>query len=135
MSGEPGTLQQAREAVERRGQRTVVALHSVDQEGDGPEGPSLGYRAASLERSFAELRTRLDDLAVVVVRMDPKLDYLATRDGLEKLRGEVMNSLAGKPGLGAMWAMGIALFAPVVAAISTGAAYLPFLARSLHGSP
>ena len=135
MSGESGMLQQAREAVERRGQRTVIALQSVDHEGEGPEGPSLGYRVANLERSFADLRTRLDDLAVVVARMDTKLDYLATRDALEKLRGEVMTSLAGKPGLGAMWAMGITLFALVVAAMSAGAAYLPFLTRSLHGSP
>ena len=64
--------------------------------------------------------------------MDGQFQHLATKAELERVRGDVIAELATKPSRGAMWTMGIALFGLVVAAMATGAAYLPFLAERLH---
>lgn len=96
--------------------------------------PEIEPRVSRLESDVAEIRAVLARLEPLIIRMDERLSHLATKAELEALRGEVKvdiaalrGDLARKPGHGAMWGMGLALFGLVVAAMAAGAAYLPLV--------
>ncbi len=107
--------------------------------------PGMEGRVERLERDMADVKATLGRIEPMIISMHAQMPHLATKAELERVRGEIeakieglrgetRAGLAAKPGYGAMWSMGIALFALVVAAISAGAAYLPLLSRSLRAS-
>ena len=120
------------EASERIRRQNDAVLASLAHGGGGPHDPSMEIRVTRLEEAMIEVRAALARMEPVILRMDRQFQHLATKAELERVRGDVIAELATKPSRGAMWTMGIALFGLVVAAMATGAAYLPFLAERLH---
>ena len=78
-----------------------------------------------------EVKATLARLEPMIVSIHAQVPYLATKAEVEAVRGE----LARKPGYGAMWSMGIALFALTAASMSAGAIYLPLIYRAWHITP
>jgi len=135
MSGAPDLLRQAREAAERRDRRNTHVLRSLARDGGGPDDPGMAARIDRLEADMRDVKAVLGRLEPAIAGISSQLPHLATQASLERIRGDIMTTLESKPSRSSMWTMGIALFALVVAAMSAGAAYLPLLAHSLHGSP
>jgi len=97
--------------------------------------PGMEARVERLERDVTDIKATLGRLEPIVVSMAAQIPYLATKADLEALRGELRTELARKPGYGAMWSMGIALFALTAASMSGGAIYLPLIYRAWHITP
>jgi hypothetical protein len=135
MSGAPDLLRQAREAADRRDRQNTRVLRSLALDGGGPDDPGMAARIDRLEADMRDVKTVLGRLEPAIAGISSQLPHLATQASLERVRGEIMTALESKPSRSSMWTMGIALFALVVAAMSAGAAYLPLVAHSLHGSP
>ncbi len=135
MSGAPDLLRRGREAADMRDRENLRVLHSLALDGGGPDDPGMAARIDRLEADMRDVKAVLARLEPAIAGISAHLPHLATQASLERVRGDIMAALETKPSRGGMWAMGIALFALVVAAMSAGAAYLPFLAHSLRGSP
>ncbi len=108
--------------------------------------PGMEARVERLEQDSREMKAALGRLEPMIISILAQMTHLATKADLEKLRGdidmkmeqlrgEMRVGLAGKPSIGAMWTVGITLFALVVASVALGAAYLPLISRAMHGSP
>ena len=80
-----------------------------------------------MEARVVRLEQGLGRIEITLATMNEKLSHLATRDELANEIGAVKTALAGKPGAGAMWLMGIALLALVVGAIALGPIIIPAL--------
>ena len=135
MSGAPDLLRQAREAAARRDRQNTDVLHSRARDGGGPDDPGMAARIDRLEADMRDVKAVLGRLEPAIAGVSAHLPHLATQASLERVRGDIMTALESKPSRSSMWTMGITLFALVVAAMLAGAAYLPFLAHFLHGSP
>jgi hypothetical protein len=97
--------------------------------------PGMEGRVDRLERDMADVKAALGRLEPMVASIFAQVPHLATRADLEVVRGELKVELAHKPGYGAMWSMGIALFALTAGAMSAGAFYLPLIYRVWHITP
>ncbi len=135
MSGAPDLLRRGREAADRRDRENRRVFRSLALGGGGPDDPGMAARIDRLEDDMREVRAVLGRLEPAIAGITSQMPHLATQAALERVRGDVMTALESKPGRGGMWAMAITLLALVVAAMSAGAAYLPLLVHSLHGSP
>lgn len=129
--------------VARKQRDNAKMLTSMGSGGGGPHDPNMEARVLRLEEDVRDVKVALGRLEPLIVGIHAQIPHLATqaelkemRGGLESkigvLRGDMMSALAGKPGIGAMWTMGIALFALVVAAMAVGAIYLPLTAKLFH---
>ena len=85
-------------------------------------------RVERLERDVTDIKATLGRLEPMIVSIHAQIPYLATKAELGAVRGE----LARKPGYGAMWSMGIALFALTAPAMSAGAICLPLVYKAWH---
>ncbi len=108
--------------------------------------PGMEGRVERLERDITDVKAVLGRLEPMVVSIHAQMPHLATKAEMERMRaeldtriiefrGEVLVALAQKPGYGAMWAMGIALFTLTLTGLATGAFYLPLMSRLLHVTP
>jgi len=93
--------------------------------------PGMEARVERLERDVTDIKAALGRLEPMIVSIYAQIPYLAITAELEAVRGE----LARKPGYGAMWSMGIALFALTAPAMSAGAIYLPLVYKAWHITP
>ena len=91
------------------------------------------------ERDMADVKAVLGRLEPMVVSIFAHMPHLATRADLEALRCGLKEELPAvrvelprKPENGAMWSMGIALFALAAAAMSAGAMSLPLFYPAWH---
>jgi hypothetical protein len=101
-------------------------------DGRGPHDPTMEARVAKLEQDMSEVKATLGRMEPLLIRMDERMNHLATRAELFASVGDLKTALESKPGRAAMWTMSIALFGLTVAALAGGVAIIPFLARSLH---
>ena len=93
--------------------------------GGGGDSGDMETRVARLEQGLGRIETTL---AV----MNEKLSHLATKAELSDHIGTVNTALAGKPGTGAMWLMGIALFGLVIAALALVPVVIPAIQALSH---
>jgi hypothetical protein len=101
--------------------------------------PGMEARVERLEQDMREVKAALGRLEPMVVSIFAQMAHVATKAEFAALRGEMKaeaaslrGELARKPGIAAMWTMGLSLFTLVVAAMAAGAAYLPLISHSLQ---
>jgi hypothetical protein len=104
--------------------------------------PGMEARVERLERDMTDIKATLGRLEPMIVSIHAQMPFLATKAEVEAVPGElggridgVRGELARKPGYGAMWSMGIALFVLPAPSMSAGAIHLPLLYRAWHITP
>jgi hypothetical protein len=78
--------------------------------------PHVETTVLRLGDDIPDVRATLGQLEPLIVGSHAQIPHMATRAALEKLRGDVMTALAKQPSISAIWTMGIALLALVMAA-------------------
>ena len=87
----------------------------------GPLGPEWETRIAGIETTLARFN-------MLLIRLDERCNYLATKEDVALLRSD----LANKAGRGTVWSAAFTVFAPVTAAAALGAADMPYMATLLR---
>jgi hypothetical protein len=75
---------------------------------------------------------RIGEIVIpALIRMEERLNAVATQAQLESLHGELLVEIGRRPTRLDAWVIGIALFTLVVMAFAAGAIWLPYIAKYL----
>jgi hypothetical protein len=136
MSDDLGRFREVAEHM-RRQEHNVRAM--TGSGGGGPRDPSIYERVSHLEVDMKDVKSTLIRLEPLIINIHSQVPHLATKvefattkTDIERLRGDVMSTLASKPGRGDMWTMAVALFALVAGAMAAGAVFLPLSMKLWH---
>lgn len=89
-------------------------------------------RVTSLETSMLDVKATLGRLEPLIIRIDERMNHVATKAELGGVRSDVLLQLASKATRSTVWAMGLSVAGLVIAALAAGAVYMPYLATLLR---